>query len=148
LEAGEIGCGETDDTGRIAGAPQWFDEKLADDLAIRTAPPPDSRLIARRLTPWRHVLCCTPAYLETHEAPASPTELVQHDYLSYSFYPYGDEWRFTGPYGQLVSVHVAGNVVTNSRETLRFHALEGQGVFLAPSFVVADQGSGPTVDQE
>lgn len=30
LEAGRIGCGETDDTGRIAGAPRWFDEKLAE----------------------------------------------------------------------------------------------------------------------
>ena len=31
------------------------------DLAIRAVPPPDSSLIVRRLTPWRYVLCCTPA---------------------------------------------------------------------------------------
>jgi DNA-binding transcriptional LysR family regulator len=108
------------------------------DLAIRALPPPDSSLIVHRLTQWRYGLCCTPPYLKTHQAPGSPTELVQHDYLSYSFHPYGDEWHFTGPYGQLVSVHVAGNVVTNSGETLRFLVLLGQGVFLAPSFVVAN----------
>src|SRR5262245_41628043 len=43
-----------------------FGERMVDlvdegyDLAIRTTPPPDSSLIVRRLTTWRHVLCCAP----------------------------------------------------------------------------------------
>ena len=36
------------------------------DLAIRLAPPPDSSLIVRSLATWRHVLCCSPAYLEKY----------------------------------------------------------------------------------
>ncbi|WP_413988534.1 LysR family transcriptional regulator [Labrys okinawensis] len=108
------------------------------DLAIRTVPPPDSSLIVRRLTPWRHILCCTLAYLEHHGAPAEPADLAQHNCLRYVFYPFGEEWRFEGPDGKPISVRIGGNVVTNSAETLRFLTLDGQGIFLAPSFVVAD----------
>ena len=34
------------------------------DVAVRLTPPPDSSLIVRSLATWRHVLCCSPAYLE------------------------------------------------------------------------------------
>src|ERR1700733_5504656 len=39
------------------------------DVAIRLTPPPDSSLIVRSLATWRHVLCCSPGYLEKHERP-------------------------------------------------------------------------------
>lgn len=108
------------------------------DLAIRPLPPPDSSLIVRRLTPWRPILCCSPAYIETHAAPRRPQDLARHNCLRYAFYPFGDEWRFIGPTGEPVSVRVAGNLLTNSAETLRTVALSGQGLFLAPSFVAAE----------
>jgi DNA-binding transcriptional LysR family regulator len=108
------------------------------DLAIRPTPPPDSSLIVRHLASWRHVLCCSPAYLEGHEAPRRPDELVRHNCLRYAFYPFGDEWRFLGPAGEPVSVRVGGNLVTNSAEALRLLALSGRGLFLAPIFVAVD----------
>jgi DNA-binding transcriptional LysR family regulator len=109
------------------------------DLAIRPTPPPDSSLVVRRLTPWRAILCCAPAYLERHAAPRAPEDLAEHNCLRYAFYPYGDEWRFTGPAGEPVAVRVAGNLLTNSADALRYAALAGQGLFLAPSFVVAEE---------
>src|SRR6201995_133288 len=36
------------------------------DVAIRMTPPPDSSLIVRSLATWRHVLCCSPGYVESH----------------------------------------------------------------------------------
>jgi DNA-binding transcriptional LysR family regulator len=108
------------------------------DLAIRTLPPPDSSLVVRRLTAWRHMLCCAPAYLEKHPTPVRPADLADHNCLRYEFYPYGNEWRFEGPDGDIVSAPVAGNIVTNSAETLRLLALAGQGLFLAPTFVLGD----------
>lgn len=108
------------------------------DIVIRTTPPPDSGLVVRRLTPWRHVLCCAPSYLEAYLEPRYPSDLAHHNCLRYAFYPYGEEWRFDGEGGQPVSVKIAGNVVTNSAETLRLMALLGRGIFLAPSFVIAD----------
>ena len=116
------------------------------DIVIRTTPPPDSGLVVRRLTPWRHVLCCAPAYLDTYPAPKHPSDLAHHSCLRYAFYPYGDEWRFEGSGGEPLAVKVAGNVVTNSAETLRLMALLGRGIFLAPSFVIADNlGAGELV---
>ena len=41
------------------------------DLAIRLTPPPDSSLIVRSLATWRHVLCCSPGYLEAIRAAAA-----------------------------------------------------------------------------
>ena len=108
------------------------------DLAIRTLPPPDSTLIVRRLTNWRHVLCCTPAYLEKHEAPKEPADLARHNCLRYALHPFGNEWRFTDARGSMASVHVSGNLITNSGETLRVAALAGEGLFLAPPFVTMD----------
>jgi len=108
------------------------------DLAIRTLPPPDSSLIVRQLTPWRHLLCCSPGYLERHGRPAAPADLTAHNCLRYAFYPYGDDWRFEHPDGHMVSVRIGGNYVTNNAETLRYLALTGHGLFLAPTFVVGD----------
>jgi len=109
------------------------------DLAVRTIPLPDSSLIVRRLTPWRHVLCCAPHYPDAHPAISQPSDLAQHNCLRYPFYPFGDDWRFEGPDEQIVSIRVNGNVVSSNAELLRFLTLRGRGVFLAPSFVVADE---------
>ena len=106
------------------------------DLAIRTVPPQDSSLVVRKLTPWRHVLVCTPAYLETHPMPKTPAEVAEHNCLQYAYYPYGDEWRFEDAEGKQQSVKVSGNVVSNSAETLRYLLANGQGIFLGPSFIV------------
>ena len=108
------------------------------DLAIRTVPPPDSSLIVRKLTPWRHILCCTPAYLETHPEPKHPSDLGHHNCLRYAFYPYGDEWRFEGPDKEMVTTSISGNVVSTNAELLHFLTLKGHGLFLAPSFFVAN----------
>lgn len=106
------------------------------DLAIRVTPPPDSGLIVRRLTAWRHVLTCAPAYLDTHPTPVRLSDLAHHNCLRYAFYPYGDEWRFETSEGKTASVKVAGNMVSNSAALLRALTLDGGGVFLAPMFLV------------
>jgi DNA-binding transcriptional LysR family regulator len=108
------------------------------DLVIRAVPPPDSELVVRRLMPWRHILCCAPAYLEQHPPPMNLADLAHHSCLQFAFYPFGNEWRFEGADGKPVSVRVHGNMVTSSGEMLRLLALGGHGVFLAPAFMVAD----------
>ncbi|MGO7300411.1 LysR family transcriptional regulator [Rhizobium ruizarguesonis] len=108
------------------------------DLVMRTVPPPDSSLVARKLTPWRHMLVCSPAYFESHPMPKTPAEVADHNCLQYAYYPYGDEWRFEDAEGNKESVKISGNVVSNSAEMLRFLTLTGRGIFLAPSFVVFD----------
>jgi DNA-binding transcriptional LysR family regulator len=109
------------------------------DLAIRTTPPPDSSLIVRRLTPWRHVVCCAPSYLERHHAPRVADDLKHHNCLRYAHYPFGEEWHFTGPHGESIAVPISGNFVTNNPEALKRMGLDGHGVLLGPSFLIADE---------
>lgn len=108
------------------------------DLAIRQTPLPDSSLVVRRLAVWRHVLCCSPCYLDEHAPPRQPGDLARHNCVRYAFYPFDDGWRFIGPNGEAVSVRVSGNLVSGNAETLRIVALQGQAIFLAPGFVIAD----------
>jgi DNA-binding transcriptional LysR family regulator len=70
--------------------------------------------------------------------PKTPAEVADHNCLQYAYYPYGDEWRFEDGDGNKESVKIGGNVVSNSAEMLRFLTLNGNGIFLAPSFVVFD----------
>jgi DNA-binding transcriptional LysR family regulator len=109
------------------------------DLAISALPPPESGLIVRRLTPWRHILCCAPSYLAAHTAPRAPADLVHHNCLRYTFYPFGDEWRFEAAGGAPISVRVRGTLITSSAEMMRIMALGGHGLCLAPSFLVASE---------
>jgi DNA-binding transcriptional LysR family regulator len=109
------------------------------DLVVRTTPMQDSSLIVRHLASWRHMLCCAPSYLEKNPALTKPSDLADHNCIRYAFYPYGAEWRFEDPAGHVVSARVKGNLITNNAETLRSFALEGRGIFLAPSFMIADE---------
>jgi DNA-binding transcriptional LysR family regulator len=108
------------------------------DVAIRLTPPPDSSLIVRSLATWRHVLCCSPAYLRKHGPLRQLSELADHNCVRHLLYPYGDEWHFVDRKGAPASVRVSGNLISNSGDTLRTAALEGVGISLAPGFLIAD----------
>src|SRR5262249_8441183 len=108
------------------------------DLAVRTVRPPDSALIVRNLSVWHHILCVAPDYFADRPPIETLADLGRHNCVRYTFYPFGDEWHFTGPDGQPASVRVSGSLVSNVAEVLRVVALNGQGVFLAPSFLVEE----------
>ncbi len=108
------------------------------DLAVQLAPLPDSSLIIRSLATWRHVLCCSPAYLEKYGPPEQLSELAQRNCVRHVLYEYGDDWHFVDRNDTPASVRVSGNLVTNSGETVRTAALQGIGISLAAGFLVAD----------
>jgi DNA-binding transcriptional LysR family regulator len=111
-----------------------IDERI--DVAVRLTPPPDSSLIVRSLATWRHVLCCSPDYLEKHPRPQQLSDLVAHNCLRHALYPYQDGWHFTDRKGVPASVRISGNLLTNSGETLRLTTLAGVGIGLAAGFLV------------
>jgi DNA-binding transcriptional LysR family regulator len=108
------------------------------DLAVRNMLIPDSSLIVRRVASYRFVVCGAPSYFAARGVPKQPADLVQHNCLIYSHSVWGNEWRFAGPDGEQ-SVPVSGNLQANSDNALRLAAVHGQGLALAPTFLVADE---------
>lgn len=116
------------------------------DLAIRVARQLDPQLVGRKLASTRIVLCASPEYLAEHGTPQHPSELVSHQILAYSYWAAGDDWRFTGPEGE-VGVRVTPRIHTNSGDTCRIAALDDQGIVLQPDFLVGhDLQSGALVE--
>lgn len=105
------------------------------DLAVRIARLPDSSLISRRLASTRLVLCASPSYLKRRGMPQHPSELTQHDVVSYSLMAMGDQWQFTGPEGE-VSVKVRPRMWSNNGDTCIAAALQGAGIQLQPTFLI------------
>lgn len=105
------------------------------DLAIRISHRLDPQLVSRRLASSRMVLCASPEYLDTHGTPTRPAELVDHAVFAYSYWATGDDWTFDGPDGA-VTVRVEPRIHTNSGDTCREAALQGQGIILQPDFLV------------
>jgi DNA-binding transcriptional LysR family regulator len=107
------------------------------DLAIRNMPISDSSLISRRIATYHFIVVGSPEYFAKQGVPEHPSDLVTHNCLRYMGGPWGNEWRFSGPAGEF-SVPVAGNMQSNSANGLRLAAVQGQGLTMLPSFLVAD----------
>jgi DNA-binding transcriptional LysR family regulator len=107
------------------------------DLAVRIAQLPNSTLISRPLANTRMVLCASPDYLARAGSPQHPSDLATHAVLAYSYWSEGDEWRFSGPQGD-VAVRTRPWIRTNNGDTCRMAALQHQGIILQPSFLVGE----------
>ncbi len=117
------------------------------DIAIRIARLEASTLVSKQLTSTRMVLCASPAYLQQHGTPKHPHELADHAVVAYSYWSTKDEWHFTGPAGQAVSVKTTPRLMTNNGDTCVAAALAGQGIVLQPTFLVGqDLAAGRLVE--
>jgi LysR family transcriptional regulator, transcriptional activator for dmlA len=107
------------------------------DVCIRFGPPPDARVIARKLANNRRMLCAAPAYLAAHGTPRTPADLATHNFISIR---QGDE-----AYGVLKltqgttqsktkaeahTIKTRGNLTTNDGGIAVSWALQGLGVLL------------------
>jgi DNA-binding transcriptional LysR family regulator len=107
------------------------------EAAIRIGSlPPDSGLIAKPLAPYRLMICAAPAYLERRGTPALPSDLADHECLS--FFPAAvAEWRLTR--GEHVCrVPVSGRLKVNNGQALRAAALNGLGIVLQPAILMEE----------
>jgi DNA-binding transcriptional LysR family regulator len=105
------------------------------DVAVRIASDPGETLVARRIAPVRMVLCASPMYLQAHGAPAHPSELGDHETMSYTYLASGEEWPFTRG-RETVRAKIHPSVRATNGEILRELALAGGGIVLQPSFIV------------
>jgi len=106
------------------------------DLVIRLGAPTEKSLVAYRLASAERVMCASPAYLAANPAPAGPDDLARHACLGYrrAFEP--PVWVFETIAGRR-AVQVPGPLRSNSGEALRAAALDGLGLVLLPTWMVA-----------
>ena len=103
------------------------------DVAIRVGDLPDSTMVARKLAPMRSVLCASPEYIAQYGEPKTPTELLNHNCLLFSYLI--SEWSFLDQ-GELLNVRVSGNYRVNNGEAVREALLQGMGITRTPTFIV------------
>lgn len=108
------------------------------DVALRVGSLEDSSLMARQLMPCSFHVCAAPGYLKTQGTPNHPDELVSHNCLIYTQGQSPDRWHFQDGEGKEFKVKVKGNFRSDTGSLLLNAALSGIGIFMAPTFMVAD----------
>ncbi len=107
------------------------------DLAVRIGALDDAALAGRRFTHIKHVVCASPAYLETHGTPAAPADLRNHTGLLYS----GSatlQWPWRAADGRRGAVTLPGRVQANNGMYLRDATIAGLGICMLPLFILCD----------
>ena len=102
------------------------------DLAVRIARQIDPGLVARPITRARMVACASTDYIKIHGMPKSPSDLAQHNCLSYA---YSNDWHFTRR-GRDCMVKVTGNLLGNNGDIICNAAAAGLGVIVQPTFLI------------
>ena len=99
------------------------------DVALRYGEAIDSRLIALPIAPAnRRILCAAPSYLLRYGTPTQPSELVEHNFLTYQLSDQAhNQWTFFRD-GCSTSVRVCGNRSSDDGEIVRRWAVAGCGI--------------------
>ncbi|MDM0025482.1 LysR family transcriptional regulator [Variovorax saccharolyticus] len=92
---------------------------------------------ARPIGRMARAVVAAPSYLARHGEPAAVPDLKRHNCLVYNRGQVPDEWHLIGPGGDR-TVRVTGDCRCNNSQVLRESLLEGAGIGLLPTFLVAD----------
>ncbi len=107
------------------------------DVVIRVGELKDSSLISRRFTASRGLTVASPEYWERRGRPSHPSDLTDHDCISYSYMPTPGHWEFHEPTGRKIQVKIASRLHCNSAELESGFAVAGLGVTRLPAFACA-----------
>jgi len=106
------------------------------DAAIRIGELNDSRLIAKRLSDHRRILCASPAYIKQHGAPKSPHDLTSHNCLGFTGLASFPEWRLSKG-DRRETVVARGTMIANDSEALLAAARAGIGILGAGEWLMS-----------
>lgn len=104
------------------------------DVAIRAGQLTDSSLRARPLFNSYRKIIASPNYLEQHDKPKYPQDLLNHTCLTFTEPASLNMWPVKGIDGQLMEV--TEGISSNSGETLRQLCLAGNGIACLSDFMV------------
>ena len=99
-------------------------------MSIRFGPPPDGRVMARKIASHRRRIFASPIYLKGRNKPVVPNDLTQHNCLivRQDDVAYG-QWHFTKA-RKTQSVKVRGTLSSNDGAAVLTWALQGHGVMM------------------
>ncbi len=120
-----------------------FNDRIVDvieaglDVVMRTGALTDSRLMSRRVGPFRFVVVASPGYLERHGVPERPADLERHACLRYKYPTSGtlQDWVFRTEPGE-PPIRVPATLVCNSTDALVAAAERGLGLHCTGDFIV------------
>lgn len=105
------------------------------DIAFRIGNLPDSRLIARPLTPYRMMICAAPDYLARNGKPEHPNDLSSQETIGFT--PAARSlWRFSKG-DDVVEVAPLRHFTVNSGQAVRMAARAGLGIVMQPAILLA-----------
>ncbi|MBY5694672.1 LysR family transcriptional regulator [Rhizobium leguminosarum] len=105
------------------------------DIAFRIGELPDSRLIARRLAPYRMMICAAPDYLARKGNPDHPSDLANHDAIGFA--PAArSPWKLAKG-DDRVEVVPQMSIIVNSGQAVRVAGRAGLGVIMQPSVLLS-----------
>ncbi|MBC3229707.1 LysR family transcriptional regulator [Serratia fonticola] len=122
-----------------------FNDQLVDlindgfDVVIRSGDLVDSRLMSRRLGPFRFVLCAAPGYLERKGRPEKLLDLELHDCLRYRFVTTGKimDWTLTSD-PEITQLRLNSSLTLNNMEAMLTATIDGHGIAYMPDFLVKE----------
>jgi DNA-binding transcriptional LysR family regulator len=102
------------------------------DIAVRIGDLRESSyLVARRLLPYRMLICASPSYISRHGRPVVPSDLAHHNCLNHLLWTQETGWHsFTPPTD--VAGSLGGQFSSNNGHALRNAAIAGCGIVMLP----------------
>ncbi len=106
------------------------------DVAIRLGEAaPLAEVVSKRLGTFSRYVVASREYLDARGHPASPSDLLDHDCLRFSYGAEPQVWTFCCG-AEVSKVIVKGRLKTNNSEMLREAVLDGAGIALLPDWLV------------
>lgn len=109
------------------------------DLAIRITRMQDSSLIAKRIAPFRVVVCGTPELIERVGRPDRPEQLSSLPCIVDTNNRSRNTWQFHNENGPPISVQVSGPIEINSPLSTQRAALASLGFAALPDFIAQSE---------
>jgi DNA-binding transcriptional LysR family regulator len=102
------------------------------DVCIRFGPPPDVRVIARKIASNQRLLCASPAYIARLGEPKTTADLARHNFISIrqGDEAYGVIKLTRGRTGKTETLKTRGNLTTNDGSIAVQWALDGHGILM------------------
>lgn len=108
------------------------------DVAVRIGSLPDSGLTARQVGEITTVVCASPAYLKNHGTPEIPSDLRNHECVTFSGLSSPQAWSFSSSKGT-TRVPIRSRLSVNTADTAVAAATDGLGITRVLCYQAASQ---------